>query len=125
MLPETPNPRYRGFGKARSVVSIEPAIALVDDDFMTPRVPAGSVVVPAVDVVNDHLSISPAIPMFPVPVAEPLDPHHSWGMTLHDDSVHWTPVAGISSVYCDTAGDRAAANHDFCRYLLSVKRSCH
>jgi hypothetical protein len=63
--------------------------------------------------------------MFPVPVAEPLDPHHSWSMTLHDDSAHWTPVAGISIVYRHAARDRATANHDFCRYPLSVKRSCH
>jgi hypothetical protein len=136
MLPETPNPRYRGFGKARSVVSvvpfvslsgigIEPAIALVNDHFMSPRViPAGSVVVAAIDVVDDHLSVSVASPMLPVAVTKPLDPHHSWSVTLYHHSACWTTVAGIPIVHYHAAGNRAAANHHFSRYMLSVKRSC-
>jgi hypothetical protein len=87
--------------------------------------PAGSVVVPAVDVVDHHLSISSTIPMPPVTVAKPLDPHDSWGMTLHDHSAHWTAVAGISIAYHYAPGNRPTSNHDFRRYPLSMKRSCY
>jgi hypothetical protein len=137
-VPETPNPRYRGFGKTttlkrgnvtergdRSISSIEPAIALVDHDCMTPLVaPTGSVIVPAVDIVEDQGSISMTLPLLPVAVPESLDSHHSWGMALHNHSAHRTAVAGISIVYRYPPGNRAAANHDFCRNALSLKRSC-
>jgi len=93
---------------------------------MTPLVtPAAPVVVPAVHVVDNHRSISLSFPMLPVAVAEPLDSHHPGGMPLHNHSAHRTAVAGISIVYRYAPGNGAAANHDFRRHALRVKRSCH
>jgi hypothetical protein len=114
-----------GRSSSRSVVSIETPIALVDDYFMTPRIPAGSVVVPAVDVVDHHLAISLAIPVLPVAVSEAFDSHHSRSVTLDNHSPHRRTVAGVSMVYRYSSGNRTAANRNLCRNALSVKRGCH
>jgi hypothetical protein len=54
---------------------MESAITLVHDDLTSPRLaPADSVEVPAVNVVDDHLSISFTPPMLVMTFAEPLDP---------------------------------------------------
>lgn len=82
---------------------------------MTPLVtPASSVVVPAVDAVDNHRSIPMTPPRLPVAVAEPLDSHHSGRVTLHHHSAHRAAVAGVSVAYCYAPGNWSAANHDFC-----------
>ncbi len=93
---------------------------------MTPVVaPASPVVIPAIDVVDDHRSIAMSFPMLPVAVAEPLYSHHPGSMPLYNNPAHRAAVAGITIIYHYPPGNRAAANHDFCRNALRVKRSCH
>jgi hypothetical protein len=138
MVSATPNPRYRGFGKATtverarrdepangSVVSIEPAIALVDHDFTSPRVaPADSVVVPSIDVVDDYRSITFTPPMLRMAMTEPLDQHNPRDMTLHNHSPGRTTVAGVFVAHRNSSGNRAAAEHDLAGNILSMKWSC-
>ena len=110
----------------KSLGSVEPAIALVHHDFVTPLMaPAGLIVVPAVDVVDNHLPIPMSFPVLPVAVPEALDSHHSRGMALDNHSPNRGTIARVSSVYRYSSGNRTAANHNLCRHTLSVKRGCH
>lgn len=102
-------------GGRRSVRSIETSAALIDHDFMTMLMaPAGLVVVPAVDVVDNHRSISMTFPVLPVALAEPLDSHQPGCMSLHNDLANRAAVAGVPIIHPDASGNGAAANHDVC-----------
>ena len=52
--------------------------------------------------------------MLTVAVTEPLDPHHSRGVTLNHHAARWTAVAGISIAHYEASGNWTAADHDFC-----------
>ena len=66
-----------------------------------------------------------SFPVLPVAVTEALDSHHSRDLTLDNHSPHRGTIAGISSVYRYSPGNRTAANHNLGRDALSMKRGCH
>ncbi len=83
-------------------VAIISAVALVDHDFVDPRVaPIGSVIVTSVDIIDYYLAITivlpvlPAFPVLPLMVSKAVDPDHSGSVPLHHHAASWTAVTGI------------------------------
>jgi hypothetical protein len=100
---------------AATVSPVETSTALVHHDSPdTSPIGIIPIVVPPVDIIDDHLAVSVSPPILPMTMAHSLHHEDSRSMPFdHDHAPVCRTVAGVLISHANAPGDGTMSNHDF------------